>query len=397
MIAQGREGNWKDVERELPELREWIGKTPSLFLHELKRRNVVTEEEYWKAFTIPLAAKRADSILLHVMIRGEGKRRKLLETLEQQQSRERHFLDMLKTSPQSFKNLNVDESREDIPICHHFANSGDHRTNNTDAEKGDRKVIRLRTTMEEPSVARELIARIPAMLHHELLVQDLITQSEFSEVYSKPSASDRVKFMISRLNRKKRKKPKLQDILREHREKQEVFPNMRSESSTCSPTLNPNTAHWNLQISADFKTVRTSTHTQPYRDNSDRFDHYQPVICSEKFSLGRHFWKVDVRGCETFIIGVTYGAIPRKGDDDACNIGCNEVSWSLKKRGNDYTAVHNETETKLSVRDAPKRVGVHLDWEAGVLSFYSADSMSLLHRFHGRFDREPYPAMCTPL
>ncbi|XP_075910945.1 uncharacterized protein LOC142906625 isoform X2 [Petromyzon marinus] len=223
MIAQGREGNWKDVERELPELREWIGKTPSLFLHELKRRNVVTEEEYWKAFTIPLAAKRADSILLHVMIRGEGKRRKLLETLEQQQSRERHFLDMLKTSPQSFKNLNVDESREDIPICHHFANSGDHRTNNTDAEKGDRKVIRLRTTMEEPSVARELIARIPAMLHHELLVQDLITQSEFSEVYSKPSASDRVKFMISRLNRKKRKKPKLQDILREHREKQEAL------------------------------------------------------------------------------------------------------------------------------------------------------------------------------
>uniref|UniRef100_S4RYX7 B30.2/SPRY domain-containing protein n=1 Tax=Petromyzon marinus TaxID=7757 RepID=S4RYX7_PETMA len=117
-----------------------------------------------------------------------------------------------------------------------------------------------------------------------------------------------------------------------------------------SPTLNPNTAHRNLQISADFKTVRTSTRAQHYPDNSDRFDHYRVVICSDKFSSGRHYWEVDV----------------------------NEVSWSLRKL-DDYTAVHNKTETKLSVRDAPKRVGVHLDWEAGVLSFYSADSMSLLH------------------
>ncbi|XP_075910967.1 uncharacterized protein LOC116956921 isoform X2 [Petromyzon marinus] len=568
-IAQGREGNWRDVERELPELREWIGKTPSLFLHELKRRNVVTEEEYWRAFTISNAVKRVDSILLRIMIRGEGKRRKLLETLEQQRSRERHFLDMLKTShlcsptlnpnsahrqlqisadlstvtwtqveqpysnhremfkqweivlcfetftsgdhywevdvrvskncsigvaresipwkcqeksgrlgwneqswafiqwdsnysarhgdqsipypeikhlqrvgvrldfnagklsfynantmellhsfddipsgplcpamqvnsgsvaiyeAQSFKNLTVDESREDIQICDHFANSGDHRTNNTDAEKGDSEDALLGTTTEEPAVTRELIGRIPAMLHHELLVQGLITQYEFSEVNLKPSASDRVKFMIRRLNRKTRKKLQLRDILREHRENQEAFLKMRSESCTCSPTLNPNTAHRNLQISADFKTVRTSTRTQPYRNNLGRFSHYQVVICSEKFSSGRHYWEVDVRGCEKFNIGLTYDAIPRKGDDKACKIGFNEVSWSLKKRGNAYTAVHNETETKLSMRDAPKKVGVHLDWEAGVLSFYSADSMSLLHRYHGQFDRELYPAMAV--
>ncbi|XP_075910950.1 uncharacterized protein LOC142906626 [Petromyzon marinus] len=569
MITEDQEGNWKDVEMELPELREWIGKTPSLFLHELKRRNVVTEEEYWRAFTIPDAAKRVDSILLPVMIRGEGKRRELLETLEQQRSRERHFLDMLKTShlcsptlnpnsahrqlqisadlstvtwnqvaqpysddaerfewwpivlcfetfssgdhywevdvrasencsigvargsiprnrqeksgrlswneqswafvkwdlnysarhgdrcitypeithlqrvgvhldfnagklsfynastmellhsfdeipsgplcpamqvksgsvaiyeAQSFKNLAVDESREDIHICDHFANSGDHRTNNTDAEKGDSEDTLQRMTTEELPVARELIGRSPAMLHRELLVQGLITHSELSEVYSMPRASARADFIISRLDRQQEESPQLKGILYEHREKQEAFLKMRSESSTCSPTLNPNTAHRNLQISADFKTVRTSTHTQPYPDNSGRFDHYRVVICSEIFSSGRHYWEVDVRGCKKFIIGVTYDSIPRKGDDKACKIGFNEVSWSLKKRGNAYTAVHNETETKLSVRDAPKRVGVHLDCEAGVLSFYSADSMSLLHRFHGQFDRELYPAMAV--
>ncbi|XP_061434134.1 uncharacterized protein LOC133359664 isoform X2 [Lethenteron reissneri] len=569
MITSDQESNWKDVERELPELREWIGKTPSLFLHELKRRNVVTEEAYWRAFTIPDAAKRADSILLPVMRQGEGECRELLEILEQQRSRERHFLDMMNKShmcsptlnpnsahrqlqisadlstvtcnkeeqpysdhaerfkwwpivlcfetfssgdhywevdvraskncsigvargsihrncqeksgrlgwdelswafvqwdsnysarhgdqcipypeiqhlqrvgirldfnagklsfynaitmellhsvddipneplfpafqvnsgsvaiyeAQSFKNLTVDENREDIQICDHFANSGVHRTKNTNAEKADCEVTLLRTRTEKPPVVQDLIGRIPAMLHHELLVQGLITQSELSEVYSMPCASERADFIINCLDRKQEESPQLQEILSEHREKQESFLKMRSESSTCSPTLNPNTAHRNLKISADFKTVRTSTHTQPYPDNLGRFDHYRVVICSEKFSSGRHYWEVNVRGSDKFNIGVTYDVIPRKGDDKACKIGCNEVSWSLKKRDNAYTALHNETETNLSVRDAPQRVGVHLDWEAGVLSFYSADSMSLLHRFHGKFDRELYPAMAV--
>ncbi|CAN0210728.1 unnamed protein product [Lampetra planeri] len=569
ITARGKKGNWKDVKRKLPELREWIGKTPSLFLHELKRKNLITEEAYWRAFTIPDAAKRADSILLPVMRLGEDKRRELLEILEQQRSRERHFLDMLKTSHvcsptlnpnsghrwlnissdlrtvtcnkddqpysdhaerfawwsmvlcfenfssgdhywevdvrasencsigvargsiprkcqdmsgrlgwnkqswafiqwdsnhsarhgdrcipypkimhlervgvrlnfnagklsfynantmellhsfedissgplfpafkvksgsvaiyevQSFKNLTVDESREDIQIFDHFVNSGDHRTNNTDALKGESEDALLRTTTEEPPVVRELIGRIPAMLHGELFITGFITESELSEVYSLPRASARADFIISRLDRKQEESPQFQDILRKHREKQEAFLKMRRESNTCSPTLNPNTAHRNLQISADFKTVRTSKHSQPYPDNLGRFSHYQEVICSEKFSSGRHYWEVDVRGSEKFNIGVTYDAIPRKDDDKACKIGFNEVSWSFKKRGNTYKAVHNETETKLSVRDAPKRVGVHLDWEAGVLSFYSADSMSLLHRFLGRFDRELYPAMAV--
>ncbi|XP_061433936.1 uncharacterized protein LOC133359527 [Lethenteron reissneri] len=569
IITEDQTGNWKDVERELPELREWIGKTPSLFLHELKKKNLVTEEAYWRAFTIPDAAKRVDSILLPIMRRGEGECQQLLKILGQQRSTERHFLDMLKTShvcsptlnpnsahrqlkmsadlstatwnqadqpysdhaerfeswpivlcfetfssgdhywevdvrasencsigvargsiprkcqeksgrlgwnesswafikwdsnysarhdgrcipfpeiqhlqrvgvrldfnagklsfynasttellhsfddipseplcpamqvnsgsimiyeAQSFKNLAVDESREDIQICDHFVNSGVHRTKNTAAEKGDSEDTLLTTRTEEPSVVRDLIGRIPAMQHHELLVQGLITQSELSKVYSMPRASARADFIISRLDRKQEERPQLQKILREHREKQDAFLKMRRESSTCSPTLNPNTAHWNLQISADFKTVRTSSRTQHYPDNPDRFDHYRVVICSEKFSSGRYYWEVDVRGSDKFIIGVTYDAIPRKGDDEAYKIGCNEVSWSLKKWCNDYTALHKETETKLSMRDAPKRVGVHLDWEAGVLSFYSADSMSLLHQFHQKFDRELYPAMAV--
>uniref|UniRef100_S4RZN4 B30.2/SPRY domain-containing protein n=1 Tax=Petromyzon marinus TaxID=7757 RepID=S4RZN4_PETMA len=144
--------------------------------------------------------------------------------------------------------------------------------------------------------------------------------------------------------------------------------------------MNPNTAHRNLQISADFKTVRTSTRTQPYPDNSDSFDLYQPVICSEKFSLGHHYWEMDEVSWSLKKQGNAYRVLHNKTADSMSLLHLNEVSWCLKKWGNAYKAVHNGMETKLLVRDAPKRVGVHVDWEAGVLSFYSADSMSLLHR-----------------
>uniref|UniRef100_S4RGB4 B30.2/SPRY domain-containing protein n=1 Tax=Petromyzon marinus TaxID=7757 RepID=S4RGB4_PETMA len=145
----------------------------------------------------------------------------------------------------------------------------------------------------------------------------------------------------------------------------------------CSPTLNPNSAHRQLQISADLSTVTWNQTAQPYSDHAERFEWWPIVLCFENFSSGDHYWEVDVTGSTT----TKWSFALRK----SCRVATtgrwtfNEVSWSLKK-WDDYKAVHNETETKLTVRDAPKRVGVHVDWEAGVLSFYSADSMSLLHR-----------------
>uniref|UniRef100_S4RZN5 B30.2/SPRY domain-containing protein n=1 Tax=Petromyzon marinus TaxID=7757 RepID=S4RZN5_PETMA len=148
----------------------------------------------------------------------------------------------------------------------------------------------------------------------------------------------------------------------------------------CSPTLNPNSAHRQLQMSADLSTVTWKKEEQPYSDHGERFKQWEIVLCFENFSSGGHYWEVD-GGDFVALISADFKTVRTSTHTQPYPYNSvNEVSWSLKKWGNAYKAVHNETETKLTVRDAPKRVGVHLDWEAGVLSFYSADSMSLLHR-----------------
>ncbi|XP_078736047.1 nuclear factor 7, ovary-like [Lampetra fluviatilis] len=104
-----------------------------------------------------------------------------------------------------------------------------------------------------------------------------------------------------------------------------------------------------------------------------RFDSYAQALCSESFSSGQHYWEVNVEGLDYFEIGVAYGTIPRKG------IGVSSLV------------------TSLLVRDPPQRVGVHLHWEAGLLSFYDARTMELLHSVEHTFTGALYPALCPQL
>uniref|UniRef100_S4R537 B30.2/SPRY domain-containing protein n=1 Tax=Petromyzon marinus TaxID=7757 RepID=S4R537_PETMA len=81
------------------------------------------------------------------------------------------------------------------------------------------------------------------------------------------------------------------------------------------------------------------------------------------------------------------------GASGACSLGGNKESWSLRKNNNRYSVHHGGGRTSLSVPEPPRRVGVHLDWDAGLLSFYSADSMALLHSFHQTFAQSIYPGL----
>ncbi|CAN0204850.1 unnamed protein product [Lampetra planeri] len=161
-----------------------------------------------------------------------------------------------------------------------------------------------------------------------------------------------------------------------------------------SPTVDPNSAYNNLQISSDLRTVTWTTVSQGRPDHPHRFDVYPQALCSESFSSGQHYWEVDVGGpawgCE---VGVAYGTIARKGNGKECGLGENNSSWVLYKDNNSCSVLHGGVETSVSVRDPPRRVGCHLHWEAGLLSFYRADSMELLHSIHHSFSQPLYPAL----
>nr|XP_032836346.1 E3 ubiquitin/ISG15 ligase TRIM25-like isoform X2 [Petromyzon marinus] len=162
----------------------------------------------------------------------------------------------------------------------------------------------------------------------------------------------------------------------------------------CSPTLDTNSAHNELQISSDLRTVTWSGVSQGRPHHPQRFEVYRQALCSESFSSGQHYWEVDV-GSSAWLcrIAVAYGTIPQRGSGPEYLLGGSDVSWSLQKYNNSLSVWHGGVETLLSVPEPPQRVGVHLDWDAGLLSFYSIDSMVLLHSFYQTFTQPLYPGL----
>ncbi|CAN0114825.1 unnamed protein product [Lampetra fluviatilis] len=161
-----------------------------------------------------------------------------------------------------------------------------------------------------------------------------------------------------------------------------------------SPTVDLNSAYNNLQISTDLRTVTRTAVSQGRPDHPHRFDYWDQALCSESFSSGQHYWEVDVGGAAGSVeVGVAYGTITRKGSGKERRLGENDSSWVFRKSGNSCSVYHCDVCIIVPVRDPPRRVGCHLHWEAGLLSFYRADSMELLHSVHHSFSQPLYPAL----
>ncbi|XP_061403190.1 E3 ubiquitin/ISG15 ligase TRIM25-like [Lethenteron reissneri] len=164
-----------------------------------------------------------------------------------------------------------------------------------------------------------------------------------------------------------------------------------------SPTLDTNSAYNQLQISSDLRTMTAVQASQGRPDHPHRFDGRAQALCCESFSSGHHYWEVDVGDARWWRVGVAYGTIPRKGDRDAQQLGGNDASWCLEKRDDNFSVFHGGVKTALSVREAPspRRIGLHLHWEGGLLAFYCADSMEVIHEVRQRFLQPLYPGMCV--
>ena len=137
---------------------------------------------------------------------------------------------------------------------------------------------------------------------------------------------------------------------------------------------------------------------QPYPDHTERFDGEQPqVLCREGLSE-RHYWEVEVE--RELWVGLTYRSIVRKGWRAPCALGDNDKSWCLSWFGSKLFVYHNHKETLLPVKFfKPSRVGVYLNWPAGVLSFYSisSDTMTHLYTFNTTFSEPLYPGFGFPV
>uniref|UniRef100_A0AAQ5ZS16 Uncharacterized protein n=1 Tax=Amphiprion ocellaris TaxID=80972 RepID=A0AAQ5ZS16_AMPOC len=148
-------------------------------------------------------------------------------------------------------------------------------------------------------------------------------------------------------------------------------------------TLDPNTAHRELELSDGDRKVTLMDEGQYYPDHPDRFIRCCQVLSKESLT-GRCYWEVKWSGDEVGV-SVAYKKICKTGTSDECEFGQNDRSWSLYCYIHGYSFLYNNTPTHISGPQS-STVGVYLDHSAGILSFYSvSETMTLLYRVQTTF------------
>ncbi|XP_028300093.1 E3 ubiquitin-protein ligase TRIM11-like isoform X2 [Gouania willdenowi] len=150
-------------------------------------------------------------------------------------------------------------------------------------------------------------------------------------------------------------------------------------------------AHQELSLSEGNRTVSRDGDVQSYPDHPERFDSWTQVLSKEELR-GRSYWEAEWEGQVT--LGVAYATMDRKGSSDVCRLGHNPQSWSLQC-GPSFSFSHNKHTEQLSAPPPSSRVGVLLDYDVGLLCFYSVSDgrILLLHTHQERFHQRLYAAM----
>uniref|UniRef100_A0A673GSW6 E3 ubiquitin-protein ligase TRIM39-like n=1 Tax=Sinocyclocheilus rhinocerous TaxID=307959 RepID=A0A673GSW6_9TELE len=152
-------------------------------------------------------------------------------------------------------------------------------------------------------------------------------------------------------------------------------------------TLDPDTAASYLILSDDGKQVSDGDIEQDVPENPKRFDDCC-VLAKEGFRSGRFYYEVQVEGKSDWNLGVVRESINRKG----------EISPSPE---NGFWLLGEVTENLYLVSDnpfvtffleTPEKVGVFVDYEEGLVSFYDVESSSHIYSFTGQtFTDKLYP------
>ncbi|XP_073716033.1 E3 ubiquitin-protein ligase TRIM39 [Misgurnus anguillicaudatus] len=158
-------------------------------------------------------------------------------------------------------------------------------------------------------------------------------------------------------------------------------------------TMDPQTAHPKLLLSLDEKQAKYEEIRQDVPDGPMRFDTCPSVLGKEGFSSGKFYFEVQVKEKTEWDLGVATESVNRKG---TLTLSPRNGFWALWLRnGSEYKAC-NFPSVSLCLRVKPQKVGVFVDYEEGLVSFYDVESRSHIYSFTGQsFNEKLYPYFCT--
>ncbi|KAF0034415.1 hypothetical protein F2P81_012173 [Scophthalmus maximus] len=159
---------------------------------------------------------------------------------------------------------------------------------------------------------------------------------------------------------------------------------MREVVSYAPVILDPNTANPELAVSEDLTAV-THGERQKLPENPERIDYHRSVLGSEGFDSGTRSWEVEVGDSASWFLGVAAESVQRKGH-------IHSGIWRLGLSNGQYKAcTPSAPAVVLTAKAKLRRVGVHLDWDGGNLSFYDLDADAHVHTFTHTFAEKLFP------
>ncbi|CAL8339864.1 unnamed protein product [Merluccius merluccius] len=155
-------------------------------------------------------------------------------------------------------------------------------------------------------------------------------------------------------------------------------------------TLDPDTAHPQLIMSEDGKQVYHGGVEKELPDNHKRFTRYKCVLTKQSFSSGRFYFEVQVKDKTVWWLGVARESINRK---DNFKFTPDKGYWIIIFH-NDKLVFRDTLDTRLPLRAELQRVGVFVDYDEGLVSFYDVEARVHIYSATGCTFSEPlYPIL----
>ncbi|KAM9451471.1 E3 ubiquitin-protein ligase TRIM39-like [Clarias gariepinus] len=203
-------------------------------------------------------------------------------------------------------------------------------------------------------------------------------------------SGDTVRTALSQLQQTLNKK--LTDAL-DGKSKEAILTELkRIQQYAVAVTLDPDTANPYLILSHNLKQVTDGDKRQDLPDTPERFNKCVNVLGKQSFSSGKFYYEVEVRGKTKWDIGVAKESFNRKGP---ITLTPQNGLWTLVLRNeNEYKACA-DPDVLLTLKEKVEKVGVFVDYEEGLVSFYDVKARSHIYSFTAQsFTETLYPFFC---
>ncbi|XP_059905207.1 E3 ubiquitin-protein ligase TRIM39-like [Gadus macrocephalus] len=159
-------------------------------------------------------------------------------------------------------------------------------------------------------------------------------------------------------------------------------------------TLDPDTAHPQLILSEDGKQVHDGGVATALPYNPKRFTKKIRVLTRQSFSSGRFYFEVHVKDKTAWHVGVARESINRKD----LTIEIPETGYWTLFSYKDGLVFRDNPAVRLPLRAELQKVGVFVDYDEGLVSFYDVEARVHIYSATGCSFTEPlYPFLCPCL